>query len=114
MADVLGGGAAQIGDRQIIEVLFLPQHAHAAVIKVEEVLQLAEAIGGAHGIDVGVGQRHLIAPRERQHHLGLEAALDMDVQLRLREPRDEATEIVHGGNLIDGRAFAERDSHMEE
>src|SRR5882724_1550684 len=38
----------------------------------------------------------------------------MDMQLRLGQPCDEPAEIVHDRNLIDGRAFAERDFHMEE
>ena len=42
VAYVLGGGAAQIGHREVVKVLLVPQHAHAAIIEVEEVLQIAE------------------------------------------------------------------------
>ena len=58
--------------------------AHARVVDVEERLQVGEHVGArCTASDVGVRQRDAVAPGELEHQLGLERALDVEVQLGL-------------------------------
>ena len=87
--------ALQIGERQIVEILLGEQHRHALVIDVEKILQVAKLVGCAHRFDRVVGQLDAVAARQREHQLRLEAALDVDVQLALRQPFDQRIVLVH-------------------
>src|SRR5690348_102808 len=109
MPHVLRRSLAKVSHRQVIEVLLVQQHAHTLVVEVEEVLQIGEAIGRAQRVDRREAQRDLVALGEGHHQLGLEAALDVDVQLGLGQAFDEAT-IVHACNLALWQAFAKRGS----
>ena len=81
---VVGGRAFEVGERHVGEVALVQQHAGAGVVDVEEALQIGEGIGGAQGLDVRIGERDAVALRQREDQLGLERALDVDVQLGLR------------------------------
>ena len=96
VAHIVGGGALEIGEGQILEVLTGQQHGRARVIDVEEVLQVREVIGRAHGLDAVVGDGDAVALRQFEHQLGLETALDVQVQFRLGQAGDEGVE-GHGG-----------------
>ena len=96
VAHIVGGGAGKIGQRQIAEILPLAQYLRARIIDVEEVLQPGEAIGRAHLLHTGEGDRHPIAAGEIEHHLRLKATLDVEVQLGLGQGRDQG--VVRGGD----------------
>ena len=89
MAHIVGLRALEIRPGEIEEVLLGDEHRHALVVDVEKVLQLRELIGAAQRLDRRERQRDAVAPREREHQLGLEAALDVDVQLAFRQAADE-------------------------
>ncbi|MNS45824.1 hypothetical protein D3C72_783010 [compost metagenome] len=46
-------------------------------------MQAVELIGGPQALDVGPGQGHPVALAKGKHQLGLQGALDMQVQLQL-------------------------------
>ena len=85
----VGRRAIEIGARQIAEILFGDEHRRALVVDVQEVLQARKRIGGAQGRDIVEGNGQPVSPGQREHHLRLEAALDMHMQLGLRQPGDE-------------------------
>ena len=95
VAYVLRPHARQIGPSQIVEILHGPQDRHALVIEIQEVLQPAEAVGAAQGFNRIVGEANAVAFGERKHQLGLEAALDMDVEFGFRQLVDERCAIRH-------------------
>ena len=75
---------AKYAMRQLVEVVLADQHAGARVVDVEEALQVGERVRRAQRRDGGMRERDAVAPREPEDELGLERALDVDVQLRLR------------------------------
>ena len=95
VASAVGGGAAEIGQRQVAEVGLGAQHVGALIVDVEEVLEIAEVIGRAERLDRGEGQGDAVAPGELEHLLGLEAAFDVQVQLSLRKAADEVGKVGH-------------------
>ncbi|MND81897.1 hypothetical protein D3C80_737070 [compost metagenome] len=46
-------------------------------------MQAVELIGGPQALHIGPGQGHPVASAQGKHQLGLEGALDMQVQLQL-------------------------------
>ncbi len=80
---------AEIGQRQVLEVRLGPQHRGALVVDVEEVLQVGEGVGRPHRLHAVERQVQAVAPRQGEHQLGLEAALDVQVQLRLGQAAGE-------------------------
>jgi hypothetical protein len=83
VAHPLRGRPAQVSQAELVEVAFGHEHGARAVIDVEERLQVAEAVGEAHALDVGVRQGDVVAPGHLEHELGLQRPLNVDVQLRL-------------------------------
>ena len=98
MGDILSGGFFQVGERQFEKVFPGEQHRHAGVIEFEEILERAETIRLADGVEVRIGQHDTVALGERDHHFGLQGALDVQVQFGLWHCRDEAMETC----LVDG------------
>ena len=95
MDDVVSRDAVEIGGREILEILLGPQDVRALIIDIEKVLQVRETVGRAHRLDAVERDRHPVALGQREHQLGLEAALDMHVQFGLGQARDEGVEIGH-------------------
>ena len=95
MAHIVGGGAREIGAGEVAEVGLGAQDVGALVIDVEEVLQPAEAVGGAQRFDARERDVDAVAPRQLEHLLGLERALDMHMELGLRQPGDEVGKVGH-------------------
>ena len=100
IAHVLAGGLAEIGHRQVVEIDLAQQHRHALVIEVEEILQVGEGIGAPQRLDAVIGQPHIVAPGEREHQLRLQAAFDMNMQLRLRQAGDRCVNIGHATQTL--------------
>jgi hypothetical protein len=75
----------QVRAGQVVEVLTGPQHAHARVVQVKELLQAAEPVPGTQFGDVGGRQRNLVPRRERDEKLGLERPLDVQMQFSDRK-----------------------------
>jgi hypothetical protein len=88
MDHVVGLGAFQIGPGEVVEILLLQEHGHAPVIEVEEILEIAEAVGSARRLHAAEAELHPVPARQREHHLGLERPLEMEVELGLRQPFD--------------------------
>ena len=80
---VVGRGAFEIGPGHVVEILLVQQHAGAGVVDVEEALQVGEGVGAAQLFHARVGNGDAVALRQREDQLGLERALDVDVQLGL-------------------------------
>ena len=107
MDDIVVVRALEVGDGEIEEVLLVDQRRRAGVIQVEKALQVGEGVGGARGLHAVPRQRHAVTAREREHHLRLERALDVQVQLGLGQGADEGFE-VHGNLLADGGILASK------
>jgi hypothetical protein len=73
-----------------VEVALGAQHRRTGVTDVEEGLQVGERVRRPHLVDRRVRQGDPVAGGKREHHLRLERALDVDVQLGLRQGADEA------------------------
>ena len=89
MAHAIGGGAVEIGCRQIEEILLRQQHRHALIVDVEEILEVGEIIGGTDRFHTIKYEADAIALRQRKHHLRLQAAFNVQVQLGLGQAGDE-------------------------
>ncbi|GAA4854623.1 hypothetical protein GCM10023201_55750 [Actinomycetospora corticicola] len=74
-------GPRQVRLRHRREVRRLPEHRHVRVVEVEEVLEVVEGVAGAQVLEVAVGQGHPVPLGQLHDQLGLERALDVDVQL---------------------------------
>ena len=92
---VLGMRLGQISRREIVEVLFRHQDAHALVVHPEERRQIVEIVGCPHLVDRPVRQLDGIAPAQLELHLRLQRPLHVDVQLGLRHALDEASHVRH-------------------
>jgi hypothetical protein len=87
----VGRGPLEVGQHQVAEVGAGAQHIGAGVIQVEEGLQAVEGVGRLQRRLVGVGQRDAVAARQRKGQPGLQAALDVDVELGLRHAEGQAS-----------------------
>ncbi len=85
--------AQQVGPGQVEEILFLDQHVGALVVNIEKRLQVGKLVRGAYFVGTGKRDFDLVAPRQLEHQLGFEAALDMQMQLDLGQCLDEG---IHG------------------
>jgi hypothetical protein len=81
-----GPGPAQVGRGQVGEVLLRPQHREVGVVDVQEGLQVGE-VGVARRQLRRIGRRqpHAVALREGNEQVGLEGALDVQVELGQRQ-----------------------------
>src|SRR5450830_514628 len=104
MHHVVGGGTLQVGPGHVVEILLFQQHAGAGVVDVEKALQIGEGIRPAQAVHIGVGQAHAIALGQGKDQLGLERALDVDVQLGLGHAAQQLGQAGWGdvGNLEHG------------
>ena len=108
IAHILRPRPGQVRPGEIVEILLGPQHRHALIVEVEEILQVGEAVGLAQRFDRVVGQRDAVAQRQREHQFGLEAALDVDMQLRLRQLVGEGRDIGHASSCVPKRHRGDR------
>jgi hypothetical protein len=90
---------SKVGPGHVVEVLLLQQHAGASVVDVEKALQVGEGVGRAQGLHAGVGQRHAVALGQREDHLRLQRALDVDVQLGLGHGAQQFGQAVRGDGM---------------
>src|ERR1700730_8662506 len=102
VADVVGVGAREIGPGEVVEILLRDQYRHAAIVEVEEILQVAEPISLPHGVDPRIRQADAVAARQRKHQLRLQAALDVNVQLAFGEPRNQSVGVMHAVASLSG------------
>jgi hypothetical protein len=99
----VGVRAREVRHRERVEVAAVAQDVAAGVVEIEERLQVVERVGGADRLDRGVRERHAVLGRQAEHHLRLEGALDVEVELHLREAADQplaggrGVGIGHGG-----------------
>ena len=85
----------EIGHRQVVEIGLGLQHACALVINVQKVLQVGKGVGRPHRLDIGERQAEAVAPRQIEHQFGLQAALDVQMQLGFGQAPDEGGKVVH-------------------
>jgi hypothetical protein len=81
--DLVGGGALEVGQHQIVEVFPGAQHVGTGVIQVEKALQAVEGVGGAQGGLVGIRQGDAVAAGQGEGQVGLQGAFNMQVKLGL-------------------------------
>ena len=93
----VGVGTPQIGTGDGVKVTFLHQDATALVIKIEERLQIAELVGRPQSLGRLPARPHAVARRQFEQQFGLDAALQMHVQLGLWDAADECVEF-HSDN----------------
>ena len=101
MNDVVGGGAFEIGQHQIAEIVGAAQHVGTGVIEIEKGLQAVEVVGGGQRGFVGVRQRDAVAAGERKGQRRLQRAFDMHVQLGLRHAAgqcEDGIRVLRGGH----------------
>ncbi|PAV68560.1 hypothetical protein WR25_12060 [Diploscapter pachys] len=89
MHHAVRGGPVEIGSGQIVKVGPRAQHVRPGIIDVEEILQVGKGIGRAHRLHRCIGDRDTVALGQREHQLGLQTALDVQVQLGLGQGGDE-------------------------
>ena len=75
---------AEVGNRQLVEVLLAAQHLQVRVMQVEERLQVSERIPRPELVEIGGRKPGTVAGGQRQDHLWLQRPLDVDVQLGSR------------------------------
>ena len=102
--DVVARGALEVRPGHGVEVALGDQHAGARVVDVQEALQVAERVGLAQRLDVGVGQLDAVAGGQLEDQLGLQRSLDVDVQLGLGRGAQQRQQ-VRAGNVgkVDGQ-----------
>src|SRR5262252_1501139 len=88
-------GFLHVGPGQVVEVSPLPQNIGALIVEVQKVLEVPEVISRAKGLDRGIWKLDAVTPSKREHHLGLERALDVQMQLGFRQPLDKLGECTH-------------------
>ena len=93
--DIVGVCAFEIGPGQVIEILLRNEHGHGLIVDVEKVLQVAESVRLPQRLDRRIGQADAVAARQREHHFGLEASFDVNVQLTFGEPLDQTVRVLH-------------------
>ncbi len=81
--DAVRARAGEVGHCQRCKIAAVAEHRAAGVVEVEERLQVGKLVRGADFVDRGIGQGDRVLLREREHQLGLERALDVQVQLDL-------------------------------
>ena len=106
----VGGGTLQVGHGEIVEVLLDPQHVHALVVDVEEVLQLGEVVGGPNLLDRAKRNLHIVPGRQTHQHFRLQRALQVHVELGLGQAPDKRSH-VHARLPFDWRVHR---SHMPD
>ena len=110
--EALGCHPFEVGHGQVVEVRLGQEDGHAFVVLGQERREVVEVVGRAHRRSRGVGQLEPVACRELELQLGLQRALDMQMQLSLGDGPDEGVD-VHGrtsrlGQLL-ARAFLTAD-----
>src|SRR5262249_307345 len=96
VTDILMCRPRQIGLGHLVEIVTSLQHCEAKVIEVEERLQVVERVSAAQRRCIGIWQSHAVSLRQGEQHFGLERALQMHVQLSLRQRGDECGNFGHG------------------
>ena len=89
MHDAIAMRTFEIGEGQVVKVTLVQQRRHALVVHVQERLQVGELVRGAQFLRRSIRQPNAIAARDFEHQLGLERALDVNVQLGLRQSPQE-------------------------
>ena len=80
---VVGLGPLQIRPGQLEKVLLVEEHGRGGVVDVQKTLQVAEGVGTPHRLGIGVGEGDAVAFADREGHLGLQRALDVEMQFGL-------------------------------
>ena len=83
VADALAVRPAEIAPRQFGEIVAGEQHGHGRVVEVEERLQVVEVVLSRELGHAGVRQFDAVARGELERELGLQCALDVEVELGL-------------------------------
>jgi hypothetical protein len=96
---VVGGRLLKVGPGHVVEILLLQQHAGAGVVDVEKALQVGEGIGATQRFHTRVRQRHPVALRQREDHLRLQRALDVNMQLGLGHGAQQFGQAVRGDRM---------------
>src|SRR4029077_1588295 len=83
MTQALGMDLGEICHRQVVKVLLGDQDRHALVIEIEKILQPGKLIGLTKRFHARVAKLDAIARGKGEHQFGLQAPLDVDMELAL-------------------------------
>ncbi len=81
--------AGEVRHREGVEIAAVAKDVAAGVVEVEERLEVGKMVGGTDRVDRRIRQLDPMLGREAEHHLGLQRALDVEVELDLGEPLDQ-------------------------
>ena len=95
----IGVEPGEIGEREILEILLGLEDVGALVADVEKVLEVGEGVGLADFLHRLERDGDLVAAAELEHLVGLERALDVEVEFGLGQAADEGGKISHQGSL---------------
>ncbi len=104
--DALRRGLLQVRPGEVVEVLRGLQHPHRRVVDGEEAREIGEVVGRPHLLHRGLVEFDAVAGGERELQLGLEGALEVQVQLGLGQAVGEGGEIGHVWLQCTGRDAA--------
>jgi hypothetical protein len=92
---VLGVSLREVRHREVVEVALGEKDAHPLVVDGEEGGEIVEAVGGPHLVDGAVGKIETVACGQLELQLGLQGALEMQMELGLRHRLDECRQPAH-------------------
>src|SRR6478672_112660 len=95
----IGVEPREIGEREILEILLGLEDVDALVADVEKVLEVGEGVGLADFLHRLERDDDLVPAAELEHLLGLDRALDVEVEFGFGQAADEAGKISHQGSL---------------
>jgi hypothetical protein len=82
-------GPAEIGPGQEVKIVLVAQDIGARIVDIEKGLQIGKLVGAPQIVDTRVRQPYSMLRGQLKGKLGLERALDMHVELRLRQSSNE-------------------------
>jgi len=88
-AHPVGGGPAEVGGGEVVEVGLGDEHVHRRVVHAEETRERIELVGGAHLVHGALTDVHPVPARQLELELRLEGALEVQVQFGLGQAGDE-------------------------
>jgi hypothetical protein len=93
-------GPSQIGCGHVVEVRFMQEHAATLEIEIEERLQVREMVSGSERFRRFPTKLDTVPFSQCEHHLGLQAAFDVHVQVGFRHSPNESAHLRHEDSLF--------------
>ncbi len=94
VSDVLGMTLPQISACKLLEIIAVSQHRQTGIINVQKVLKTAETVCCPHLFDATVFEGNVVSPAEHHHHLRLQCAFNVHMQLSLWQARNSSSMLM--------------------